>query len=151
MTIKFLKVRIDQAKRDAFFAKAKANGLTMTEVIQSWIDEYLTDEKVASNLNFPDQQMILDRLEAVEKTLEIAAQASPSLDRTTEEKLEKQIQYVDQRIDTLETVVITPLKDELEDLKHSWKALFNQMRGLEGSIKKIHHQLEDIPRENERG
>lgn len=139
MTAKFLKVRIEEAKRDAFLARAKADGMTMTDLIQSWIDEYLGEKQVNSNGYLPNQQVILERLEAVEKKLEASA-----LDQSVEDTLGKQIQYVDQRIDTLESVVITPLKDELHGLKNSWKALFNQMRGLEEHLKQVNDKLEDI-------
>jgi len=139
MTTKFLKVRIEEAKRNAFLAKAKAEGMTMTDLIQSWIDQYLGEERVNSNGHLPNQQIILERLEAVEKKLEVSA-----MDQSAEDTLGKQIQYVDQRIDTLETLVITPLKDELYGLKNSWKALFNQMRGLEQSINQVNDKLDKI-------
>jgi len=137
MSVKFLKVRIEQSKRDAFLAKAKADGVTMTELIQGWIDEYLGEENAYFNNHQKDYQAILERLEAVEKKLETASQESTVINQETEDKLEKQIQYVDQRIDTLETLVITPLKEEFQGLKNSWKALFNQMRTLELNLNKM--------------
>ena len=144
MTRKFINVRVDQATRDAFQKKAKMNGVTMSELIKNWINQYLAEETVTVDHSREDHQAVWERLEALEKKLENSLEDEPSRNQETEEKLTQYIQYLDQRVDTLETVVINPLKEEFQDLKQSWTALFNQVRGLEENLNKLNTNLETV-------
>lgn len=143
MTTKFIKIRIDEKTRDAFQKKAKAQGVTMTDLVQDWINNYLaeSEDKIETQSN---ESLLWERLETLEKKLENSENKPSSVNQETEQKLEQYIQYVDQRIDALERVVINPIKDELKGLTNSWKALFNQARELEGKINHVQSQLEQL-------
>jgi len=143
MTTKFIKIRIDEKTRDAFQKKAKAQGVTMTDLVQDWINNYLaeSEDKIETQSN---ESLLWERLETLEKKLENSENKPSSVNQETEQKLEQYIQYVDQRIDALERVVINPIKDELKGLTNSWKALFNQVRELEGKINHVQSQLEQL-------
>ena len=145
MTTKFIKIRIDEKTRDAFQKKAKAQGVTMTDLVQDWINNYLeeSETEIETNTN-TDDSVLWQRLETLEKKLENSENQPSSVNQETEQKLEQYIQYVDQRIDALERVVINPIKDELKGLTNSWKALFNQVRELEGKINHVQSQLEQL-------
>lgn len=149
MTTKFIKIRIDEKTRDAFQKKAKAQGVTMTDLVQDWINNYLeeSETEIETNTNTntnTDDSVLWQRLETLEKKLENSENQPSSVNQETEQKLEQYIQYVDQRIDALERVVINPIKDELKGLTNSWKALFNQVRELEGKINHVQSQLEQL-------
>ena len=145
MTTKFIKIRIDEKTRDAFQKKAKAQGVTMTDLVQDWINNYLeeSETEIETHTNTNDS-VLWQRLETLEKKLENSENQPSSVNQETEQKLEQYIQYVDQRIDALERVVINPIKDELKGLTNSWKALFNQVRELEGKINHVQSQLEQL-------
>ena len=145
MTTKFIKIRIDEKTRDAFQKKAKAQGVTMTDLVQDWINNYLeeSETEIETHTN-TDDSVLWQRLETLEKKLENSENQPSSVNQETEQKLEQYIQYVDQRIDALERVVINPIKDELKGLTNSWKALFNQVRELEGKINHVQSQLEQL-------
>ncbi len=144
MTVKFIKIRIDEETRNAFQKKAKAEGMTMTALIQNWINQYLADETVSSKISYYDEKAIVERLEALEKKVEGSLETPSQTDQESEETLMQYIQYVDQRIDTLENVVINPLNDEVKEVKSSWKALFNQVRDLETKITQLNSNLDGL-------
>ena len=145
MTTKFIKIRIDEKTRDAFQKKAKAQGVTMTDLVQDWINNYLEESETEIETHTKtDDSVLWQRLETLEKKLENSENQPSSVNQETEQKLEQYIQYVDQRIDALERVVINPIKDELKGLTNSWKALFNQVRELEGKINHVQSQLEQL-------
>lgn len=144
MTAKFIRIKVDPEVREAFQKKAKANGMTMTQLVQGWIDEYLAPEQTPVDSSRTDQdEIILQRLEALEEKVEMSLKSSTT-DEENQDKITKYIRYVDQRIDTLETVVLNPMKDELKGLKKSWKALFNQVREFEENLTKITINLEKL-------
>lgn len=145
MTTKFIKIRIDEKTRDAFQEKAKAQGVTMTDLVQDWINNYLEESETEIETHTKtDDSLLWERLETLEQKLENSENKPSSVNQETEQKLEQYIQYVDQRIDALERVVINPIKDELKGLTNSWKALFNQVRELEGKINHVQSQLEQL-------
>lgn len=143
MTAKFIKIKIDPSTRDTFQQKAKAQGVTMTQLIQGWIQDYLAQETVATDQT-SQEKLLWQRLEALEQKVETVAEEPTTANQETEHQLKQYIQYVDQRIDTLESVVINPLKKDLDQVKTSWQALFNQIRELEGKVNQFHTQLENI-------
>jgi len=143
MAVKFIKIRIDETTRDAFQKKAKAEGMTMTALIQNWIDQYLADETVTSQPHY-DEKAILERLEALEKQVEVSSESSSPTNQQTEQDLTPYIQYIDQRIDTLENVVINPLNEEVQALKSSWKALFNKVRNLEAKMTQMTTNVDNL-------
>lgn len=142
MTQKFIKISIEETTRKAFQEKAKANGVTMTALVQRWINEYLADETVTIDPKILPADEVEKRLALLETKVENSLQKPTETNQETEEKLTQYIEYVDQRIDTLENIVITPLKEEINGLKSSWKALFNQVRDLQGKINQIATNLE---------
>lgn len=148
MAVKFIKIRIDETKRDAFQKKAKAEGMTMTALIQSWIDQYLVDETIASQQR-NDEKAILERLDALEKQVDVPLENASQTDQQTKQELMQYIQYVDQRIDTLENVVINPLNDEVQGLKSSWKALFNKVRNLEAKMNEFQTHLDNLTKKTQ--
>ncbi|AFZ43979.1 hypothetical protein PCC7418_1811 [Halothece sp. PCC 7418] len=138
MTTKFIKIRLNETTREEFQKKAKAEGVTMTQLIQGWIKDYL-EEETGSTGTTSDDSELWQRLEALEQKIETP---TTTVNQETEQKLQQYIQYVDQRIDTLENVVITPIKKDLDGVKNSWKALFNQIRELEGKVNQFRSELE---------
>lgn len=143
MTAKFIKIRVDETTRDAFQQKAKAEGVTMTQLIQNWIQAYLTGEIRNTYLDDPTFRK---RIEALEEQLATSMTEPTSVNQETEERLQQYIHYLDQRIDTLENVAISPLKEDVDSIKSSWKALFNQLREIEGKVKEMARQLQAIHR-----
>ncbi|MDR9403856.1 MAG: hypothetical protein RI580_10485 [Halothece sp. Uz-M2-17] len=137
MTTKFIKIRINETTREAFQKKAKAEGVTMTQLIQGWIKDYL-DEETGSTQKISESSELWQRIKALEKQVETPT----TINQESEQKLQQYIQYVDQRIDTLENVVITPIRKDLDGVKSSWKALFNQIRELDGKVNHFREQLE---------
>jgi len=146
MSAKFIKIRIDAPTRERFQQKAKAEGVTMTQLIQGWIQDYLAEETVTTDQN-SQEKLLWQRLEALEQKVETVTEEPTTANQETEHQLQQYIQYVDQRIDTLESVVINPLQKDLGQVKHSWQALFNQIRELEGKVNQFHTQLEKIQAE----
>lgn len=141
MSYKFIKIRINETTRDAFQKKAKAEGVTMTQLIQNWIEDYL---ELETSEQPQDDSVLWQRLETLEEKLETVNKKPDSINQESEQKLEQYIQYLDQRIDTLENVVINPLRENLDRLQSSWTALFNQARELEGRVNQLQTQLETL-------
>jgi chromosome segregation ATPase len=141
MSYKFIKIRINETTRDAFQKKAKAEGVTMTQLIQNWIEDYLEPETCQQH---QDDSVLWQRLETLEEKLETVNKKPHSINQESEQKLEQYIHYLDQRIDTLENVVINPLRENLDRLQSSWTALFNQIRELEGKVNQLYTQIENI-------
>lgn len=142
MAGKFINIRVDQATREAFQQKAQANGVTMSELIKGWISEYIAEETATTHHQHQDNQQLWERLKALEEKVDSLPEEPSSVNQETEQKLEQYIQYVDQRIDTLERVVINPLKEDFQGLKKSWEALFNQVRTLEDNFTQLKKNLE---------
>lgn len=140
MTAKFIKIRVDPETREAFQKKAKADGMNMTEIVQGWIEQYLADEINTVESDHYDEKAILKRLDDLEKKVDHSNQKT----QTTENQLNQYIQYLDQRIDALENVVIDPMKDEIKGLKSSGKALFNQVRELEGTLNNLRENFDNL-------
>ena len=143
MSAKFIKIRINETTRDAFQKKAKAEGVTMTQLIQTWIEDYLEEDRETSH-SLQDDSALWQRLEALEEKLETAQNEPSSVNQGFEQKLEQYIQYLDQRIDTLENVVISPLRENLDRLQSSWTALFNQIRELEGKVNQLQTTVQQL-------
>lgn len=143
MSAKFIKIRINETTRDAFQKKAKAEGVTMTQLIQTWIQDYLEQERETSH-SLQDDSALWQRLEALEETLETAQNKPNSMKQESQKQLEQYIQYLDQRIDTLENVVISPLRENLDRLQNSWTALFNQVREVEGKVNQLQTKVEQL-------
>jgi len=90
MTAKFIKIKIDPSTRDTFQQKAKAQGVTMTQLIQGWIQDYLAQETVATDQT-SQEKLLWQRLEALEQKVETVAEEPTTANQETEHQLQ---QYV---------------------------------------------------------
>ncbi len=140
MTKKSISIRIEPDKREAFQQKVKADGLSMSGLINRWIDDYLGEEQE----NPRDNQVLWDRIKQLESEVQSSSDERVVSNEESSENLYAYIQYLEQRIDTLETVVITPLQNEVDSVKKSSEALFNQVRGLTGNLNDVRQAVESL-------
>lgn len=144
MTKKSISIQIDSEKREAFQQKVKADGLSMSELIKNWIDEYLEEEN-----DHKDDQELWERIEKLEAEVKQSRDDQSVSKEEDSENLYAYIQYLEQRIDTLETVVITPLQNEFDSLKKTSEALFNQVRGLADNLNDVRQAVESLQQKNQ--
>ncbi|MFP4132957.1 MAG: ribbon-helix-helix protein, CopG family [Halothece sp.] len=149
MTKKSISIQIDSEKREAFQQKVKADGLSMSELIKTWIDEYLEQETVKESNYNKDNQELWERIEKLEAEVKQARDDQAASKAEDSENLYAYIQYLEQRIDTLETVVITPLQNEFDSLKKTSEALFNQVRGLTDNLNDVRQAVESLQQKNQ--
>ena len=140
MTKKSISIQIDSEKREAFQQKVKADGLSMSRLINRWIDDYLEEERE----NTRDNQGLWDRIKQLESEVQSSSNERVVSNEESSENLYAYIQYLEQRIDTLETVVITPLQNEVDSVKKSSEALFNQVRGLTDNLNDVRQAVESL-------
>ncbi|QDZ39240.1 hypothetical protein FRE64_04415 [Euhalothece natronophila Z-M001] len=148
MTKKSISIQIDAEKREAFQQKVKADGLSMSELIKTWIDEYLAEETVKKD-NDQDNQDLWERIENLEAEVKLLSDDQSVSQEESSENLYAYIQYLEQRIDTLETVVITPLQDEFDNLKKTNEALFNQVRGVTDHLNDLRKAVDSVQQKNQ--
>ncbi len=148
MTKKSISIQIDSEKREAFQQKVKADGLSMSELIKTWIDEYLEQDTVKDSNN-KDNQELWERIEKLEAEVKQSRDDQAASKAEDSEDLYAYIQYLEQRIDTLETAVITPLQNEFDSLKKTSEALFNQVRGLTDNLNDVRQAVESLQQKNQ--
>lgn len=148
MTKKSISIQIDAEKREAFQQKVKADGLSMSGLIKTWIDEYLAEETVKNNHD-QDNQDVWERIENLEAEVKLLSDDQSVSQEEGSENLYAYIQYLEQRIDTLETVVITPLQDEFDSLKKTNEALFNQVRGVTDNLNDLRKAVDSVQQKNQ--
>lgn len=148
MTKKSISIQIDAEKREAFQQKVKADGLSMSGLIKTWIDEYLAEETVKKD-NDQDNQDLWERIENLEAEVKLLSDDQSVSQEESSENLYAYIQYLEQRIDTLETVVITPLQDEFDSLKKTNEALFNQVRGVTDHLNDLRKAVDSVQQKNQ--